>query len=171
MTTEVTGVERTTVRVPRSLRCRAYRCGNPIETAGMCAAHRLGLALTAAISDALFAFLRRAPIAAEYGQADAIRQAGECFARGLALLVGTQFGAQMAWNCAPITYTAGRWRVRFWWVVTDETDFCGPIDFAEPGMDGDDETDESDEAGEGDNADEANDDSENKGTDERIGDA
>ena len=139
--------------IPRALRCTAYRCGAPIEHHGLCAAHRRGLALTASISDAVMAFLAKSSLSANSvrsanGEVDQrITEAGECFARGLALFAGTQFAGETAWNPEPIVFGGGRWRVNFvWFAATGEL-----AQIAE--LDDDDDFEDDHDDGESQNAD------------------
>ncbi|WP_162938667.1 hypothetical protein [Mycobacterium kyogaense] len=131
MTIETGNASSVKASLPRSLQCRAYRCTNAIEDHGMCSAHRRGLALSATVADAIREFLQQAPTVANGRNTDVVADAGKCFAHGLALLVGTQFAPELAWNSIPLSYVGGRWRVRFAWAVTDEQNLCGPIDFAD----------------------------------------
>lgn len=74
-------------------------------------------------------------------------EAGECFARGLALLVGTQFTGEMYWNPEPIRAAHDRWRIEFSWVAVangrslehddeDENDETEEISDDDEGRDG-----------------------------------
>jgi hypothetical protein len=89
------------------------------------------LALTASVSDAVLAFMTQSvlPLDADEAQAEKVAEAGECFARGLALLIGTQF-EQVYWNPESITARQDRWRVRFTWAAQParlRTKSDGPI--------------------------------------------
>ena len=70
-----------------------------------------------------------------------ITEAGECFARGLALLAGTQFAGETAWNPEPIGFSGGRWRVNFVWTsATDELSQVAELENGDDFEDDDGET-------------------------------
>lgn len=118
-------------RVPVSIRCTAQDCTAAVDGhrgGKWCAAHRRSLALTAAITDALASFLAAtsAP-GVEIGSPvhRDVAEAGECFAAGLGLLIGTAFGDEISVETEPIRLLANgtkddqraRWRINFQWRV------------------------------------------------------
>ncbi len=126
----------TETRTGRALpTCAATHCENlPVARAGFCVQHVRCLRLTARVSDAVREFLRSVatPFDDENdGRADSpieqsVIKAGEHFAHGLGLLVGSQFGEDVRWNPSPIHVERYRWRTEFIWQVggsgeSDET--------------------------------------------------
>lgn len=117
----------TTHRARRALpTCAAAHCENlPVARAGFCAEHVRCLRLTARVSDAVREFLRSVGNPAENETDDradssiaqSVIQAGEHFAHGLGLLVGSQFGEDVRWNPSPIHVERYRWRTEFIWQV------------------------------------------------------
>lgn len=112
-------------------RCTAFGCSGLVDghTGGhFCAAHRRALTLTAAVTDALVSFLAAtsAP-GVEIGSPvhRDVAEAGECFAAGLGLLIGTAFGEEITVEAETIRLLANgtkddqrvRWRINFQWRV------------------------------------------------------
>lgn len=112
-------------------RCSAQGCDGLVDGhvgGRFCASHRRALTLTAAVTDALVSFLAMtsAP-GVETGSPvhRDVAEAGECFAAGLGLLIGTAFGDEISVEAEPIRLLANgtkedqraRWRINFQWRV------------------------------------------------------
>jgi hypothetical protein len=107
--------------------CAAEGCGRPVDGhhgPPWCQAHRRGLRLSTAVSDATREFLNPRTAKA-YGDARVI-EAGEHLSIALQLLLLSVFGSEVIMNETPIAFGTGdskyddvaRYRVEFLWEVT-----------------------------------------------------
>lgn len=109
------------------LTCEAGYCKNPaVHTSGLCANHRRALKLTATIQDAILEFVMTPERIRPGTRSDKkIIQAGDHFAHGMLLLIGTLFNTEdVIFECEPIVTQMSsrdtnvpRWRVQFKWIA------------------------------------------------------
>lgn len=105
-------------------RCRAQDCDRPASghSGPWCSAHRRGLALSTALTDALAGFLTLAGESPAFDES--VIEAGELIGKGLELLLSHAFdGDEVAVEEEPIKFEnadssyKSRWRVSLGWMV------------------------------------------------------